>query len=714
MSENMEAEDEIMDTKPEENEKKMKEMAGKPNRLIYEKSPYLLQHAYNPVDWYPWGKEAFEVAKKEDKPVFLSSGYSTCHWCHVMEKESYEDEKVAALMNEIFVSIKIDREERPDIDGIYMKVCQEMTGSGGWPLNIILTHDKRPFFAGTYIPKKSRYGRIGMLELLPQIRELWKNKRSEIESFAYSVISSLNKEQEAEGELNEDMLHSAYEQLLEAFDEQHGGFGDAPKFPTPHNLTFLLRYWKRTGDRMALLMVEQTLKAISMGGIYDQAGSGFHRYSTDEKWHVPHFEKMLYDQALLGMAYAEGYQATGNEDFKRIACEVFTYVLNNLTSPEGGFCSGEDADSEGIEGKFYVWTEEEIDKVFGDESELIKIVFGIESNGNFREEGRDTGKNILHMRRTFSELEKELKLPAKEIQRRIDGARQKLYIIREQRIHPGKDDKILADWNGLMIAALAKGAQAFDMFEYADAARKTADFILSRMRGKDDRLYHRYREGEPAVNAFLDDYAFLAWGLIELYEATFDLSYLKAAIDIIEKMIEHFWDEEKHGLFFTADNVEKLLFRNKEIYDGAVPSGNSVAMLDLLRLGRMTSRVDLEEKGLQIGKAFSKKVSQAPRAYTQMMSAIDFALGKTAEVVIAGEAGAEDTKAMLEALRNDFIPEIVVLLRSCNESELVNVAEFTRDLMCKNGKATAYVCKNFTCNLPVFEPKKMLEIIRAG
>lgn len=684
----------------------------KPNRLALEKSPYLLQHAYNPVDWYPWGDEAFEKAKKEDKPVFLSSGYSTCHWCHVMEKESYEDEEVAKLMNEAFVSIKIDREERPDIDGIYMKVCQVMTGSGGWPLNIIMTPDKKPFFAGTYIPKESRYGRTGMLELIPEIRDIWKKNRGGAESLAAEVISSLSEIQEAGEELKEDVLHAAYEQLLESFDEQHGGFGGAPKFPTPHNLTFLLRYWKRTGDIMALRMVERTLTAMSMGGIYDHVGFGFHRYSTDARWLVPHFEKMLYDQALLAMAYTEAYQVSGNEEFKRIACEIFTYVLRDMTSPEGGFYSGEDADSEGVEGKFYVWKENEIDSVLGEDSELMKKVFGIDRYGNFREEGKSHGKNILHQFKTMPELAADLEYPSEEIVRQIGNAKKKLFTEREKRVHPGKDDKILADWNGLMIAALAKGAQAFDEPAYSDAACRAANFILLRMRGKDGRLYHRYREGEPAVKAFLDDHAFLVWGLIELYEATFEVSYLRAALEVTDKMIGHFWDKEKHGLYFTADDAEELIFRKKEIYDGAVPSGNSVAMLNLLRLGKMTANAGFEEKAAQIGRAFSGTIWQAPMAYTQMMVALDFAFGSTSEVVIAGDAGAEDTKYMLDALRREFIPGKVVILRSRDDLEIIGLAEYARDLTSIEGRAAAYVCRNYSCRLPVTDAGKMMELLR--
>lgn len=683
----------------------------KPNRLIHEKSPYLLQHAYNPVDWYPWGNEAFDKAKKEDKPVFLSSGYSTCHWCHVMEKESYEDEEVAKLMNEVFVSIKIDREERPDLDGIYMKVCQAMTGTGGWPLNIIMTPDKKPFFAATYLPKESKFGRQGMLEIIPQIRDIWKKNRGRAEALAAQIISSLGDREEAGEELKEDVLHIAYEQLLTEFDEQHGGFGEAPKFPTPHNLTFLLRYWKRTGDVMALRMAERTLSAMSMGGIYDHIGYGFHRYSTDARWLVPHFEKMLYDQALLAMAYSEAYQATENVEFKRIGCEIFAYILRDMTSPEGGFYSGEDADSEGVEGKFYVWTEKEIESVLGEESELIKKVYGIDKYGNFRDE-EDTGNNILHQSKTLTELAADLKLQVNEIQRRTADAKHKLFAAREKRIHPGKDDKILADWNGLMIASLAKGAQAFDEPQYAEAACRAADFILSRMRRSDGRLYHRYRDGEAAVMAFLDDYAFLAWGLIELYEATFKVSYLRAALDITDIMVEHFQDKEKNGFYFTADDAEELIFRKKEIYDGAVPSGNSVAMLNLLRLGRMTGNADLEEKAAQTGRAFSKTIWQAPHAYTQMLAALDFALGPASEVVIAGDIEAEDTKAMLAALGKEFIPGKVVILKSGEDSEIVGLAEYARDLERIEGKATAYVCRNFSCRLPVTDAAEMMRLLK--
>ncbi|HEY9206982.1 MAG TPA: thioredoxin domain-containing protein, partial [Candidatus Methanoperedens sp.] len=609
----------------------------KTNRLFSEKSPYLLQHAYNPVDWYPWGQEAFEKAKNEDKPVFLSIGYSSCHWCHVMERESFEDDEVAKLMNETFVSIKVDREERPDIDGIYMKVCQVMTGSGGWPLNILMTPDKKPFLALTYVPKESKFGRAGMLEMIPRIRDMWKKNRRGAENLASQVISSLKEVHAPRGTLDKDVLNTAYEQLLEIFDERYGGFGEAPKFPTPHNLTFLLRYFRRTGDIMALRMVERTLTGMRMGGIYDHVGFGFHRYSTDVAWVVPHFEKMLYDQALLAMAYAEAYQATGDEEYGKTAREILTYVIRDMTSKDGGFYSGEDADSEGVEGKFYFWTTGELRSALGEESGLIEKIFNVNEEGNFRDEGRRNGKNILFMTENISEIASHFKMPVKELQKKLDTARLELFNAREKRVHPGKDDKILADWNGLMIAVLAKCAQVFDDRSYEEAAKKAADFVLSKMTDANGTLYHRYRDDDIAVPAFLDDYAFMVWGLIELYETGFDVSYLRTALELNNILLEHFWDKENGGFYFTSDTAESLLLRKKEIYDGAVPSGNSVAMQNLVRLGRMTANPELENKAAEVGQAFFGSILQMPVSYTHLMVALDLATGPSCEVIIAGD-----------------------------------------------------------------------------
>ncbi len=691
------------------------------NRLIFEKSPYLLQHADNPVDWYPWGPEAFEKARKENKPVFLSIGYSTCHWCHVMARESFEDSEVARLMNQVFVSIKVDREERPDIDNVYMMVCQMMTGSGGWPLTIIMTPDQKPFFAATYIPKERRFGRMGMLELIPRIKELWTTRRDEVLSSANEITAALQQvSQDAPGEeLDETTLDLAYEQLAKRFDEQHGGFGGAPKFPTPHNFLFLLRYWKRTNTERALQMVEKTLQAMRRGGIYDHIGFGFHRYSTDSHWFVPHFEKMLYDQATLAIVYTEAYQATGKEEYAQTAREIFTYVLRDMTAPEGGFYAAEDAESEGEEGKFYLWTEEEIRQVLGsEEAALIVKIFNIEEGGNFIEQvtGRRTARNVLHLTKSVKELASELKMSDYDLQKRLQAMRQKLFTYREKRIHPHKDNKILTDWNSLMIVALAKGARVFDEPRYAQAARGAVDFILKNMCTSDGELLHRYRDEQAALPAQVDDYAFLIWGMLELYETTFKVRYLQIGLDLNRDLIKHFWDVDNGGFYFTADDGEKLLVRQKEIYDGAIPSGNSVEMLNLLRLGRITANSHLEEKAAKIGRAFSRSVKQSPSAYTQLMVAADFGVGPSYEVVIAGKSQAKDTKEMLKAIRRQFIPNKVVILRPTEQEspDIDHLAEFTKHHLSIEGKATAYVCLNYNCRLPTTDVNKMLELLNVS
>jgi uncharacterized protein YyaL (SSP411 family) len=689
-----------------------------PNHLINETSPYLLQHAHNPVDWYPWGPEAFEKAQRENKPIFLSIGYSTCHWCHAMAHESFEHPEVARLMNEAFVSIKVDREERPDIDSVYMSACQLMTGSGGWPLSIIMTPDKKPFFAATYIPRESRFGLTGMTELIPHIRELWATQRGKALNLSNEIAAVLQRTSpDTHSEkINEATLDLTYEQLDERFDEQHGGFSSAPKFPSPHNLLFLLRYWKRSGKKAALDMVEKTLQAMRHGGIYDHIGFGFHRYSTDSQWLVPHFEKMLYDQAMLAMAYTEAYQATRKEDYGKTAREILTYVLRDMTAKEGGFCSAEDADSEGEEGKFYLWMQEEVRQSLGsEETDFAARVFNIEKDGNFAEQatGRKSGVNILHLRKTLGELASDLNLSQQDLQSHLEGMRQKLFAYREKRIHPIKDDKILTDWNGLMIAALAKGVKAFDEPEYAKAACRAADFILENMRKPDGRLWHRYRDGQAGVQANVDDYAFLIWGLIELYEAIFNAKYLEVALAMTGDMVKHFWDEDGSGLYLTPDDGESLLVRKKEIYDGAIPSGNSVAMLNLLRLGRMTANSDLEEKAARISSAFSRSVKQLPSAHTQLMVALDFGIGPCYEVVIAGNTQAEDTKAMVRALSTHFLPNKVVLLNpSGREStEITKLAKFIKNQSSIGSRATAYVCMNYNCKLPTTDINKMLELL---
>jgi uncharacterized protein len=693
----------------------------RPNKLIEEKSPYLLQHAYNPVDWHPWGDEAFERAAKEDRPIFLSIGYSTCHWCHVMAKESFENEEVASLMNDAFVSIKVDREERPDIDSVYMRVCQMMTGNGGWPLTIIMTPSKKPFFAATYLPREARFGMPGVKQLIPRIKEIWEYDRAQALSSAEriaSILATTSMEQTGDP-LTERTLEMAYRGLSRNYDVQYGGFSQAPKFPSPHNLMYLLRYWRRTGDDRALKMVETTLGSMRCGGIYDHLGFGFHRYSTDHRWLVPHFEKMLYDQALLAMAYVEAYQATGNRDYKKTAQEIFTYVLRDMTAPEGGFYSAEDADSDGEEGSFYLWTEDEIRQALGrEEAEIFTRAYAVEREGNCRVEatGAETGKNILHSTRPLPALAKELGMSSGELEKHLDTARETLFQVRGKRVHPHKDDKILTDWNGLMIAALSKAAQAFQEPAYKDAARRASEFILARMRDPGGRLLHRYRDGEAAIPAFLDDYAFLIWGLVELYEASFDAVHLVQAIELNEAMLGKFWDHEKGGLFLSADDADGMLVRTKEFYDGAIPSGNSVAMLNLLRLAHLAGNARYEEKAAHLLRVCSKTVAEAPYVHTQFMTGLDFSLGPSSQVVIVGNPGSDDTTSMIRRLQGSFLPHTVVMFRSTEEEDpgIIRLAEYTKDLESIGGKATAYVCRDFRCDLPTTDEQQMLSLLNEG
>ncbi len=679
------------------------------NKLKSEKSPYLLQHAHNPVDWYPWGEEAFNKARKENKPIFLSIGYSTCHWCHVMAHESFEDEEVAELMNRVFVSIKVDREERPDIDKLYMTVCQMMTGSGGWPLTIIMTPEKKPFFAGTYFPKTTRFGRIGLMDLIKRIEELWKNQRNELLNSADQITFSLqNIDQESPGEkFSDSTLKKAYRQLAVQFDSVNGGFANRPKFPTPHNLIFLLRYWKRTGDDKALKMVQKTLLEMRKGGIYDHIGFGFHRYSTDSVWLVPHFEKMLYDQALIAVAYIEAYQAIKDDLYKKTAREIFSYVLRDMTSIEMGFYSAEDADSEGEEGKFYVWSKKELREILEkEELNLIINNYNIQESGNYLEEssGKKTNNNILHLK----------KVPDKECQEKIENIRLNLFKIREKRIHPHKDEKILTDWNGLMIAALAKAAIAFQEDKYLDAAKNAANFILSNLRESNNKLLHRYKDGVSEIKGYLTDYAFFIWGLIELYEATFDIYYLKTALELHKIQIEDFWDPKIGGFYLTAKDSEKILTKQKEIYDGAIPSGNSIAMLNLLRLSFITGNYELEEKSDTLNRVFSEKIKANPLAYTQFLVAIDFAIGPSYSLVISGKSEAENTKKFIDQINNEYLPNKVLILRKTEQDvpDIDIFSNFVEFFYEYKDKTTAYVCINKTCKPPTNDLNKTLEYLK--
>ena len=688
------------------------------NRLIHEKSPYLLQHATNPVDWYPWCDEAFARAEKENKPIFLSIGYSTCHWCHVMAHESFEDFEVAGLMNRLFINIKVDREERPDIDKIYMTACQMLTGSGGWPLTIIMSPEKKPFYAATYIPKTARFGRIGMMDLLPRLGDIWKNRRDDVDRTIDQIVTSLTSSasKSQRGEPTDAILTATYDHLAHMFDNENGGFGTAPKFPTPQHLLFLLRYWKRSGTDNALAMVETTLQAMRRGGVYDHLGFGFHRYSVDNKWFLPHFEKMLYDQALLAYAYTETFQATGIDFYGETAREIFSYVMRHMTAPEGGFYSAEDADSEGKEGKFYIWTWDELSSLLGqDEAALFAAVFNVTPSGNVSDEttGMPAGKSILYITRSLADTANDQSLSEKDLRTFIAEARLKLFTAREQRIHPHKDDKILADWNGLMIAAFAKGGQVFNDPAYTEAAAHAADFILKRMRRDDGRLLHRFRADEAGIPAQIDDYAFLLWGIMELYEVTFDAKYLTTARELTGDLMDNFWDHEAGGFFFTPHDGEPLIVRPKEIFEGAIPSGNAIAMWNMLRLGRITSDTELLDHAWHLASTFFTGVQQSPAAYTLFMAALDFAFGPTYEVVVVGDPAAKDTQEMLTALRSAFVPNKVVLFRPGDETspDIAGIADFTEPLRSTDGKATAYVCINTACERPTVDIGTMLALL---
>ncbi len=683
------------------------------NRLAGEKSPYLLQHASNPVNWYSWGEEAFQKARLENKPIFLSIGYATCHWCHVMAYESFEDQKVAEILNRNFIAIKVDREERPDVDMAYMSVCQALTGRGGWPLSVFMTSEGQPFFAGTYFPKESRYGVPGFIDLLSRIASTWKNDRERLIKAGSQVAEELRSVEHTKTSvytLNEGILKQGYLNLAGSFDPIWGGFGNAPKFPTPHQLTFLLRWHKRSRDGKSLEMVVKTLDSMHRGGLFDQIGFGFHRYSVDQKWLLPHFEKMLYDQAQLAMAYIEAYQVTGEKRFERVVGEIFTYVLRDMTSPEGGFYCAEDADSEGREGTFYVWTPQEVKALLGEETgTLFCRFYGITEAGNFEER-----QSILHIDKPLADFASEAGLDPAKLDKLLRDARSKIFETRRERIHPLKDDKILTSWNGLMIAALAKGYHALGRREYATAAAKAADFILKNLKTKGGGLLHRYRNGDAAYSAFLDDYAFLVWGLIELYEATFQVGYLEEAMALNRVMLDMFWDEETGGLYFSGKENESLIIKSKNLYDGAIPSGNAVAACNLLRLSRMTGNVDLEKKAEQLTGSASAQVRAYPAGHTQMLSALDFLLGPGREVVVAGEPSMPDTLEMLKTVQQKFLPNTVLLLRPTGTvaDRLAQLAPFVKSMLPIDGRATAYVCKNFACRAPVTGIKELEQLLK--
>ncbi|GAB4259202.1 MAG: thioredoxin domain-containing protein [Deferrisomatales bacterium] len=687
------------------------------NRLVREKSPYLLQHAHNPVDWYPWGDEAFDKARREDKIVLLSIGYSTCHWCHVMERESFEDPQVAAVINTLTVPIKVDREERPDLDQVYMTVCQALTGSGGWPLTVLLTPEGKPFFAGTYFPKQSVPGRIGLVDLLHRAAALWQEDPDRVRRSAGEIVDKLRAASAAPGEespLSEALFDRAEEAFRDRFDAARGGFGPAPKFPTPHNLTFLLRHTRRSGRPEGRRMARETLAAMRRGGVFDQVGFGFHRYATDAGWLLPHFEKMLYDQAGLALAYLEAYQATGELAHARTAREIFTYVRRDLTDPGGAFYSAEDADSEGVEGKFYVWTRAEILEALGPEDgELFCRLFGVREEGNFRDEatGAPTGANVLHLPRPLEAWAPEVGRSAEALEAFVEAARRRLFDRRQARVRPHRDDKILTGWNGLMISALAHGARVLGEPGYAEAAEAAAAFLLGPLRPQ-GRLRRRFRDGEAAVDAFAEDYAFLVRGLLDLYGATFAAEHLERALELAEELVDRFWDEEAGGLYDTAADAESLILRPKGIYDGAVPSANSAALEGFARLGLLTGDPRWADRARALAQTFAAQVAAYPAAFCQFLQGLGYLLGPTREVVLVGDPASREVRGFLQVLRESYFPETTVLaVPPGDAARLRRLAPFTEGMELVEGRPAAYVCRGFACGRPVTEVDELRDAL---
>ena len=687
------------------------------NRLIHEKSPYLLQHAHNPVDWYAWGEEAFDKAKRENKPIFLSIGYSTCHWCHVMERESFEDEAVAQVLNENFISVKVDREERPDIDRIYMTYVQAATGSGGWPMSVFLTPELTPFFGGTYFPPDNRYGRPGFPSLVAYLGKAWREDREAVVRSGSQAVQQLAAHIEVKGgevALTDSVFERLYASLKGSYDAKYGGLGHAPKFPRPVVLNYLFRHGKLFNEPEAARMAIHTLKAMAQGGMYDQLGGGFHRYSVDQRWFVPHFEKMLYDQAQLVVSYIEAFQITGDRFFARIASETLEYVLREMTDADGGFYSAEDADSvvdpahphEKAEGAFYVWAWDDLVAALGPEKALrFAFYYGCEEDGNVDEDPHQefTGKNILAETVTVGQAAARFGMTAEAFVEEMAESRQILFARRAERVRPHLDDKILAGWNGLMISALAVAGRVLAHDEFKDAAVRAANFVMERMVSADGILQRRWRDGEAAVDGFLDDYAFLAQGLLDLYEATLDPRWLLAAEHWASKMITRFGDAQTGGFFSTAGDDASLLFRVKDDYDGAEPSGNSIAILTLLRLSSLLDRQEFRDEAERGLEAFSSRLAGASVVtLPQMAVALLWARKPVQQIVLAGETSDETTRAMLASVRQGFYPQSVLLLLDlATRAALGSRGAVWEQMRPAEGRTTAYVCEDFACRVPV-------------
>jgi uncharacterized protein YyaL (SSP411 family) len=685
----------------------MKEKRKYTNRLIHETSPYLLQHAHNPVDWYPWGEEALAQAKKEDKPILLSIGYSSCHWCHVMENESFENEAIAKIMNERFINIKVDREERPDLDELYMNGVQVITGGGGWPMTVILTPDLVPFHAGTYFPPEDRGGVPGFPKVLTVVSDYYRNHRGEVEKMETQMRHALHQMVEivsSQEIMDEKILAKAFETFESQFDPTCGGFGRAPKFPNSMALSFLLRYWRRTGSKEALKMVEVSLEKMANGGIYDHLGGGFHRYSVDERWLIPHFEKMLYDNALLSRTYFEAYQATRKERYCRVAEESLNYILREMRSPEGGFYSTQDADSEGEEGKFYVWTRDQIKEILGKEKgTLFCAYYGVTPRGNF--EGESSVLNVASSLEKVSEL---YGMPIPDLEKVLEEGRKKLFVEREKRIRPSRDEKILTSWNGLMISSFTDGFKVSGNEKYLNPAIEAARFILQQMR-KEGHLMRVFNKGRCRFKGYSEDYAFFIQSLLDLYEANFEIDWLKEADDLNRRMIDQFWDEKDGGFFFTGRENEPLIARSKNPYDNVIPSANSVAVVNLIRLGFLTGEESLKQKAEQTLRLFYKFLSEHPSGFAHMLSGLSFFLGPE-EIGIIGSKNNIKTKSMLREIYRAYLPNKILSLKDPREPIEGNWFPFLKE---KGGQEvpTTFVCKGFTCLPPVRDEEELKKIL---
>ena len=671
-----------------------------PNRLANETSPYLLQHANNPVDWYPWGEEALQRSKNEDKPILLSIGYSACHWCHVMERESFEDEATASLMNEYFVSIKVDREERPDLDAVYMEAVQMLTGSGGWPMTVFLTPEGKPFYGGTYFPPVDRFNMPGFPRLLESVARSYRDSRSEIDRVTNQITEQLGRTGQipkGDSPVTVETLHQAYTVLATNFDYQNGGHGTAPKFPQAMNLEVLLRYYRHGYNDRALEMVDLTLEKMARGGIYDQIAGGFARYSTDAYWLVPHFEKMLYDNALLSRLYLHAHQATGRGMYRRIAEETLDYILREMTGPEGGFYSATDADSEGEEGKFFVWTPAEIEAVLGDEAGIFSGFFGVTQAGNFE------GNNILNIKQKASDYARQQGIALERLVDVVERGKNSLLTEREKRVHPLLDDKVLASWNGMMLRSFSEAGSALSREDYLDAAIKNASFLLETMRPH-GKLLRTYRAGQAKLSGFLEDYSFVADGLLALYEATFNQRWLAASVDLADRMIQLFWDDGVGGFYDTSIEHDQLVVRPRDVLDNAQPCGGSVATEVLLKLAVITGNEEYRVKAATPLRTLKELMGRAPAGTGQWLAAHDFYVSTPKEVVIIGPREDSKTAALLQTVNGNFHPN-KVLVGAENEGEHGLPLLESRGMI--NGEPTAYVCENYTCQLPVTTPEEL-------